>query len=128
PATPTVETPEPPGKVVLKVGDQQFTKADMDFLIGILPPQTQQNLAAQGKKQLGDYYALTIMLALQAQLHHSDQTPEFARKLTFEKQQLEAQAEVSQLAKVTPEEVQKYYTANADKYDEIMVRQIVIRK
>jgi len=128
PAGPTVETPEPPDKVVLKVGDEHFTKADIDFLIANLPPQTQQAIAAQGKKQLGDYYALTVMLSRQAQLHHSDQTSEFARKMAFQKQQLEAQTEMNQQTKITPEELQQYYTVHAANYDEIMVRQIVIRK
>jgi len=128
PAVPVVETPEPPEKVVLKVGDQQFTKADMDSLIASLPPQTQQALAAQGKKQFGDYYALAVMLSKRAELHRLDQTPEFARKLAFQKQQLEAQSEMTQLTTVTPEDVQQYYIAHADSYDEIMVRQFVIRK
>ena len=60
-----------------------------------------------------------------------DQTPAFVRKLAFQKQQLEAQAafeEINQQTKVTPEEVQQYYTAHAADYDEIMVRQFVIRK
>jgi hypothetical protein len=68
------------------------------------------------------------MLSKRAQLHHLDQTPEFARKLAFQKQQLEAQTEINQLAKVTPEELQQYYTAHAADYDEIMARQIVVRK
>jgi len=59
-----------------------------------------------------------------------DQTPEFAHKLAFQKQQLEAQSayeEINQRAKVTPEEVQQYYTAHATDYDEITVRQFVVR-
>ena len=31
--------------MVLKVGDQQFTKADIDFLIGNLAPQAQRALS-----------------------------------------------------------------------------------
>ena len=131
PASPTVETPEPADKVVLKVGDQQFTKADIDFLIENLAPQAQRALTTQGKKQLGDQYALVVMLSRQAQLHHLDQTPQFVHKLTFQKQQLEAQTafdEINQQAKVPPEEVRKYYASHAADYDEITVRQIVIRK
>ena len=72
-----------------------------------------------------------MILSRQASLHHLDQTPAFVRKLAFQKQQLEAQAafeEINQQAKVTPEELQQYYTAHAADYDEIMVRQFVIRK
>jgi len=128
PAGPRVETPEPADKVVLKVGDQQFIKADIDFLIANLPPQTQQAIATRGKKELGDWYALIVVLSRQAETHHLDQTPEFVHKLAFEKQQMEAQEEINQQAKVTPEEVQKYYTEHAAEFNEIMVRQIVVRK
>jgi parvulin-like peptidyl-prolyl isomerase len=124
------ETPELPDKVVLKVGDQQFTKADMDSLVGTLPLQTQRALAARGMKDFGEQYAQAIMLSQQARLHHLDQTPEFARKLALQRLVLEAQAaneEIVQQAKVTPEDVQQYYTAHAPDYDEIMVRQIFIR-
>ena len=131
PAGPPVETPEPPDKVVLKVGDQQFTKADIDFLVENLPPQAQQAIATKGKKPLGDQYALVVMLSQQAHLHHLDQTPAFAQKLAFQKQQLEAQAafeEINQQATPTPQEVQQYYAAHAADYDEITARQIIIRK
>jgi hypothetical protein len=127
----TLETPEPADKVVLKVGDQQFTKADIDHLIENLPPQTQHAIATQGKKSLGDQYATIVILSGQARLHHLDETPAFVQKLAFQKQQLEAQIafeEINQQIKVTPEEIQQYYTAHAAEYDEIMVRQFVIRK
>lgn len=127
-ASPKVETPEPPDKVVLKVGDQQFTKADMDLLIKDLPPQLQRAIAAQGMKSFGEWYARMVTLSQQARLHHLDKTPEFIRLLAFEEQQMEAQAEVNQQAKVTPEEIQQYYTAHAADYDEILVRQIIVRK
>ena len=128
PEGPTVSTPEPADKVVLKVGDQQFTKADIDFLIESLAPQAQQTIAVKGRKSLGDQYAIIVMLSQRAQLHHLDQTPAFVHKLAFEKQQLEAQTEIDQQAKVTPEEVQQYFTAHAADYDEITVRQFVVRK
>jgi parvulin-like peptidyl-prolyl isomerase len=125
-----VEAPVPPEKVVLKVGEKQFTKAEMDALIGNLPPQAQRSLATQGKKPLAEQFALMVMLSRQAENHHLDQTPEFVHKLAFQKQQLEAQSayeEINQQAKVTPEEAQQYYTAHAADYDEITVRQFVVR-
>ena len=131
PASPTLETPIKSDTVVLKVGTQNFTKADIDELIDGLTPQMQHAIASQGKKSLGDQYALVVALSHQAETQHLDQSPVFIHKLAFQKQQLEAQAAFEQLndqAKVTPEETQKYYTAHADEYDEISVRQIIVRK
>jgi len=129
-----MEISEPPDKVVLKVGAQQFTKADIDNLIAHLDPRTQQAIAAQGaqgRKSLGDQYATILMLSQRARLHHLDETPNFIHELEFEKQRLEARVayeEISQQTKVTPEDVQQYYTAHPADYDEITVRQIVVRK
>jgi len=131
PPSPTLETPIQTDTVVLKVGDQKFTKADMDELIDGLTPQMQHAIATQGKKSLGDQYALVVALSHQAEAQHLDQSPTFVHKLAFQKQQLEAQAAFEQLndqAKVTPEETQKYFTTHADEYDEITVRQVIVRK
>jgi hypothetical protein len=131
PASPSVETPVPADKVVLKVGDRQFTKADIDLLIANLTPQMQRAIATEGKKSLGDQYALVVALSRQAEVQHLDQSPAFVHKLAFQKEQLEAQTafeEFNSQAKVTPEDIQQYFTAHADEYDEIMVRQIIVRK
>jgi peptidyl-prolyl cis-trans isomerase C len=128
---PSFESPEPPDKVVLKVGDQKFTKADMDALIDNLSPQVQRAVATQGKKSLGDQYAVVVELSQRAELHHLDQSRSFVRKLEIQRQQLEAQLayeEINSQAKVTPEDVQQYYTAHAADYDEISLRQFVVRK
>ena len=130
--TATPERPsEPPNKVVLKVGNQEFTKADMDMLIQGLPPQAQHAYATQGKRALGDQYSLVVALSQQAHLYHLDESPEFVRKLALQKQEMEAQLafeEISKQANVTPEEIQKYYDSHSSEFDEISVRQFVIRK
>jgi hypothetical protein len=130
-ASPTLAAPLQADSVVLKVGDQKFTKGDIDQLINNLTPQMQRSIASQGKKSLGDQYALVVALSHQAEAQHLDQAPEFVHKLAFQKQQLEAQAAYEELnteAKVTPEETQQYFTTHANDYDEITVRQIVVRK
>ena len=127
----TIQVPDPSAKVVLKVGGQSFTKADIDALIQVLPPQAQRAIAAQGKKSLGDQYALFVMLSQQASQLHLDQTPEFAHRMALQKMVVGAQMagdEINRTATVTPEEIQQYYTAHAADYDEITVRQIIVRK
>ena len=133
PASPAAHAPGPDGKVVLKVGDQQITKAEFESLIQNLTPQTQHAIATQpqGKKQFADQYALVVALSQQARLRHLDQSPEFVQKLALQKQQMEAQIafqEITQKTKVTPEEVEQYYTAHAADYDAITVRQFVVLK
>jgi len=131
PAAPAVQPSQPPDTVVLKVGAEQFTKADFDLLIESLNPQTQRTLATQGRKQLGDQFALMVMLSQQARSHNLDQTPTFLHRLAVQTQQMQAQAaydEIVQQAKVSPEEISQYYSERATEFDEVMVRQIVVRK
>jgi parvulin-like peptidyl-prolyl isomerase len=131
PAAPAVQPSEPPEKVVLKVGDEQFTKADFDFLVENLNPQAQRMLATRGRKELGDQFARIVMLAEQAHSHNLDQTAAFQHKLAVQKQQLQAQAayeEIVQEAKVSPEEINQYYSAHLPDFDEVTIRQFVVRK
>ena len=128
---PVLQTPEGPDTVVLKVGDQPYTKADLDFIINNLSPQVQRSVATQGRKALGDQFATIVLLSQQAHSHHLDQTPAFEHKVVVQKQQLQAQAAYDEIvlqAKVTPDEISKYYSEHATEYDEIMVRQMVVRK
>jgi hypothetical protein len=131
PAAPVAQPPESPDKVVLKVGDERYTKADLDFLIDNMNAQAQRTLATQGRKPLGDQFATLVELSQQARSHHLDQTPAFEHKLAVQKQQLLAQAgydEIVQQAKVSPEEVREYYLGHPSEFDQVMMRQFVVRK
>jgi len=117
----------------LKIGVEKVTATQFETLIQSLNPQAQHTIATQpqGKKQFGDQYATVVALAQQAHLHHLDQKPEFAQRLALQKQQMEAQfafQEITQQAEVTPGEVEQYYTAHTADYDQIAVRQFVVRK
>jgi PPIC-type PPIASE domain len=122
---------ENPDKVVLKVGTQSYTKADMEFLIGSLSPQLKQAVALQGTKPLGDQYAVMSALSQQAEKDHLDATETFHEQMALHRLQALAQAEYEKIAdevKVTPEEISLYYTAHASDYDQAEVREVVIRK
>jgi len=131
PAAATASAVESPNTVVLKVGNKKFTKADLDFLIDSMNPQARHALASQGKKPLGEQFSALVILSEEAQKRQLDKTPAFQQKLALETEQLEAQAaydEIVQQAKVSPEEVNQYYSAHTDEFDQVMVRQVVVRK
>jgi hypothetical protein len=130
-ASPVIQPPVPDDKVVLKIADQQFTKAQFDFLIDHLDPRSKQAIATQGKKEFADRYALVVALSQEAHEHHLDETPEFTQKLALQKRQMAAQAafeEINQHAAVSPEEIQQYYTAHLADYDQVTMRQVVVRE
>jgi len=120
-----------PDKVVLKVGEDKVTKADVDYLIGSLSPQLQQAVARNGRKPVGDEYALMLLLSQKAKSEHLDASPDFQRKLALQKLQMLAQDEYRKMAEdiqVSPEEVNAYYTAHKSDFDEAQVREVVVRK
>jgi parvulin-like peptidyl-prolyl isomerase len=122
---------ESPDTVVMKVGDEKFTKADLDFLIGMNPQTQQRASTSQGKRQIGEEFAAIIALSQQAHNQGLDQTPDFQHKLTLQKEQLQAQIayqEILQQTKVSPEEVSQYYSTHSNEFEQVMVRQFVVRK
>lgn len=128
PAAPSATVPA--DKVVIKVGEQQVTAGDIDFVVGTLSPQDQKTLSAEGKGSLATRYIDILVLEEQALRDHLDGTPEFRRAENMERAQLLAQAEYQKLAseaQVSPEEVNQYYTAHASEFDQVEVRQVAIR-
>lgn len=126
-----VKPPESPETVVLKVGAQSATKADMDYLISNLSPQLQSVVAHEGRKPLGDQYALMLVLSHAAETDHLDSSPEFKRHMAFQRLQTLAEEEYSKISdgiKVSPGEISQYYAAHGTDFDRAEVREFVIRK
>jgi parvulin-like peptidyl-prolyl isomerase len=123
--------PGRPDKVVLKVGAQQVTADDLNFVVQSLSQQDQKAIEGQGRRQLGEQYAMTLLLAQQAAQHHLDSTPEFRREEAWARSQRLAKAEYEKMAqaiKVNPDEVGQYYSQHAKDFEELEVRQVGIRK
>jgi peptidyl-prolyl cis-trans isomerase C len=132
PATTPLKAPPGPGeKVVLKVGNEEVSQAELDFVIDRLSPEIRQNLARQGKRPIGEQYALMLILSGMAVSHRLDSSPDVHRQIELLRLQMLAQAEYENIVgqtKVSPEEVSQYYSAHPDEFDQAQVRQVVIRK
>ena len=131
-ATKPAETvsPAPDKKVVIKVGDDQVTVADLDFLVGNLGPEAQQAMLRQGRRPLAEQYALILVFSQQAVIDHLDSSPEFRRHMALQRMQRLAQAEYDSLvrqASASPDEINKYYSAHQGEFEEAQARQVVIR-
>jgi peptidyl-prolyl cis-trans isomerase C len=117
--------------VVLKVGNQQVTQADLEFFVRNLNPQVQQAAAGQGRRPLGEQYALMLLLSQEALSRHLDDSPDFRRQMEWQRVQWLAQAEYKKLASqvnVSPEEIGQYYSTHPAEFEQLEVRQIGIRK
>lgn len=132
PATAPPSTPSAsPEKVILKVGDEQITQADLDFLIKGNNPQMSQAPNAQGRRSIGERYALMLLLTQEARKGHLDSSPDLRRRMAFGQVQLLAQAEyeaITRQATTTPDEVSQYFSAHPEEFEETQVRQVAVRK
>jgi hypothetical protein len=132
PAAGAAQKAEAPGsKVVLRVGKEEVTEADIDFLVEAMGPDIKEAIKTQGRRQLGEQYATMIVLSQHATAQKLDATPEFRRRLALQMLQWLAETAVEQLedqVSVAPEEVSKYYSGNPLEFEEVRVRQVVVRK
>jgi hypothetical protein len=120
-----------PDKIVLRVGDESVTQGEVDGFIQGLSPQVQKTLATQGRRPLGDRYALIILLSQDAVSHHLDSTAAFQRALAMARREILAQAayqEIERQSVVTPEETSKYFAAHQSEFEEAQIHEVVIRK
>jgi hypothetical protein len=121
----------PPDTIVLKVGDEKVTAADMHTMIKGMPPQIQRMVATQGPRSVGERYAMTLALLQKAISDHLNQDPEIIQRLKFQEQEILAQAEYKKLVsdiQVTPSDISGYFNAHKADFDQAEVRQISVHK
>jgi parvulin-like peptidyl-prolyl isomerase len=121
----------PPEKVVMKVGDKQVTAADLDNMVSGFNPQAQRVMAVQGRRAFAEQYSMMLLLSQQAVRDHLDSSPAFQRQMEFDRMQWLARTELESIRRqvqVTPEEVSEYFKAHQAEFDEVKLRQTVIRR
>jgi len=121
----------PPDKVVMRVGSQQVTAGQFEGLVRSLPVAFQRTVAQQGLKMVGDQYATLLVLSQKAVTQGLDQTPEFKAKLDLQRLQwlaLDEQKKIADDAQVTQDEIKEYYDTHQNEFEEVLVRQVNVRK
>jgi PPIC-type PPIASE domain len=129
-ATSAAASADSASHVVLKVGNQSVTKGDIDYLLATLSPQARKSVAKQGKRSVGDQYAVMMVLYQAGLTGHLDQSDEYRKEMAQHSRQLLAQLEYQRLLsqlQVTQTEVGEYYSSHPQEFREAQVRQIAIR-
>lgn len=119
-----------PDKVVLTVGEQKITSAELDLIISSLPAQYQANARGAGRKQFGDNLARMILLSQEARRLKLDQSPAFKTQIMFQNWNVLAGLAFDQLSKdvkVEDADIQKYYDAHKGEFERVKARHILIR-
>lgn len=120
-----------PGKVVLKVGNEQVTEADVNSLLGSLSPQAREQVERAGKHVVGEQYATMLVLSQAASSKHLDSSPEFKRAIQRERDQMLAQLEYQNLAKnaqASPAEISQFYSTHEQEFEQAQVHEVAVLK
>jgi len=137
PGTPGVKAPAPapapsatpiaPDSVVIETDGQKFTAAELDKLIGGLPPQLQQTIRMQ--PQALSQLFIFKKLAEEAEKAGLDKQSPYKEALDFNRLQTLAQAELTSYQNtltMTTEDQEKFYKEHPEKYREAKVKAIFI--
>jgi peptidyl-prolyl cis-trans isomerase C len=109
-----------PNKVVLTVGNEKITAADVDALISDLSPQQRQVLKAAGKRLLADEIVKMKLLSQEAQKRGLQNSPKIKRQLELVRDQILASS-------VTTDLQRKHFEENKDKFAKVHARHILVR-
>jgi len=117
----------PPETVVLTIGDQKITAADMDHLLEAVPEQYRAQMRSPaGRRQFADRLVLIKVMAAEGHKLNLEETPAYK---TGAEQVLAQQyyQHLSTTAKVDEAAARKYYDEHKSDYLQVKARHILIR-
>jgi peptidyl-prolyl cis-trans isomerase C len=124
---PTPPPPVSPDTVVAEVNGRKITAAEMDKIIGAFPAANQQ--ALRQRPQILSQVFMMQKLAEDAEKADLDKQSPYKEQISTYRLQLLSTAELSKVNndfQISPEEQQKYYQDNPEKYKEAKVRVISV--
>lgn len=119
--------PLAPDTVVIEVAGKKYTKAEVDSLIDLLPAQIRPTVKMQ-PQMLGQIF-LIKRLADDAVKAGLDKESPYKESIEFDRMRILQQAQTTvylNTIPVTPDDQQKYYKENPDKYKQAKVRVIYL--
>ena len=117
--------------VVLKVGDTQITKSDIESMVPMRPSGGGHGLSADARRRMAEQIVRMIVLSEQAENDHLDQSPDLRFKLEIQRIRTLAQAELDKVRsqiQITPDETRQYYADHPSEFDTVQVREFLVRK
>ena len=117
-------------RVVLSVGDQKMTAADVEKLIQALPPNYRTFYSGQGKRFLAAYIVRMKVLSAEASKNKLDQQPEVVRAIETARESILADAarkHIEEGVTVTDKELRELYDKDKTKSEDVRIAHILIR-
>ena len=121
---------KPADRVVISVGDQKITAADLESIIQSLPPQYRGYYSGPGKHLLPQYIVQMKILSAEARKQKLDEKPEVRRMLETARESILADAgrrKIEESIPVSEQAVEQLYEKDKAQLEEVHLRRILIR-
>lgn len=129
-ASPTNAPSQSGERVVLSIGDQKMTAADVEKVIQALPPNYRSFYSGQGKRLLAGYIIRMKLLSAQAIKEKIDQQPEVVRAIETARESILAEAAQRRIMDgitVSDQELRELYEKDKTQSEEVRIAHILIR-
>lgn len=141
PATMTLSTVEPvpagpalsalpPDKVVLAVGDEKVTAAELQSIYEVFPEGARDGVQGAGRQQFAESIVRMKLLAAEARRRKFDQTPAFRAQAVFQVENLLASQFFEELKRTAPVDeaaARAWYEKHKGEYESVRARHILVR-
>jgi peptidyl-prolyl cis-trans isomerase C len=120
----------PPDKVVIQIGDQKITAGQFAQIIETLPENVRGQARGGARKQLAENLIKIKVLAQEARRNKVDQDPLYKTQEAYNAENLLALFYINQYlksARISDEELRKYYDDHKKEYEMIRARHVLVR-
>jgi peptidyl-prolyl cis-trans isomerase C len=130
-AASSTKTESLPGeRVVLSVGDDKMSAADVEKFVQSLSPQLRAYYAGPGKNDLPEHLVRMKVLLAEAIKHKLAEQPDVAYALELDRESILADAALVRLEQSVPlndQELQELYRKEKTQFEEVRIRRLLIR-
>ncbi len=119
-----------PDKVVIQVGAEKITAAQLERIVNALPEQYRNAAKGPARRQFAENIVKIKLLAQEARRRKLDQSPQFQTQVAFQEENLLAGLLFQDLAanaKFQEADLSKYYDAHKADYEQVRAKHILIR-
>ncbi len=120
----------PPETVVVTIGDEKITVAELNKTIDSLPEQFRASARGAGRRQFAENLIRIKLLAREARRQKLDLTPSFQALMAFQTENLLATTLFQSLAstvKVDEAASRDYYEKHKNEWEQVQARHILVR-
>jgi len=117
-------------KVVISVGDEKITAAEIDQILRAMPPRFRGYYGGPGRRLLPQYIVELKVLAAEALKRKLEAAPEIRTAIELARDSILAKAareEIKQSQAISDQQLEAAYDAHKAEFEEVRIREIYIR-